>query len=215
MLLNTTTSGTTFLGPCKSMQELQVCFGLFNAKGVFHLHLFQSQLTFFGPYMTLSYLTVPSQSYPQWSVQKTSEIIDHVSHQCQFQHGKNSTASKLKHILATSCNIWTLDYIQKPLGGCLCTTSCTSWCTTLSNTDMVWEGLTVWASCTLILCKKGTLDCLPRGTATVGVGCSKGSNTDCLQASSNIFKPASYDFRILNYCIWWWSVQRQSRLIAS
>ena len=73
----------------------------------------------------------------------------------------------------------------------------------------------VWASCTLILCKKGALDCLPRGTATVGVGCSKGSNTDCLQASSNIFKPASYDFRILNYCIWWWSVQRQSRLIAS
>ena len=67
MLLNATTSGTTFLGPCKSMQELQVCFGLFNAKGVFHLHLFQSQLTFFGPYMTLSYLTVPSQSYSQWS----------------------------------------------------------------------------------------------------------------------------------------------------
>ena len=135
-----------------TMQELQVCFGLFNAKGVFHLHLFQSQLTFFGPYHTLQFL---------------------------------------------------LRVIHSDLGGCLCTTSCTSWCATLSNTDMVWEGLTVWASCTLILCKKGALDYLPRGTATVGVGCSKGSNTDCFQASSNIFKPASYEFRIFDD-IWWY-----------
>ena len=126
-----------------TMQELQVCFGLFNAKGVFHLHLFQSQLTFFGPYMIL---------YDIWPYSSFSELFTVILVGVCAQH----------RALVGAQHCPTLTWYEK-----------------------------VWASCTLILCKKGALDCLPCGTATVGVGCSKGSNTDCLQASSNIFKPAS------------------------
>ena len=74
-----------------TMQELQVCFGLFNAKGVSTYNLFQSQLTFFGPYHTLQFL---------------------------------------------------LRVIHSDLGGCLCTTSCTSCaqhCPTLTWYEKVWR----------------------------------------------------------------------------
>ena len=141
MLLNATTSGTTFLWPCKSFR-----FALaFSMQRVF------STYTYSSPSLHFLELIIPYSSF--------SELFTVILVGVCAQH----------RALVGVQPCPTLTWYEK-----------------------------VWASCTLILCKKGALDCLPRGTATVGVGCSKGSNTDCLQASSNIFKPASYNIKIFD-----------------